>query len=40
MTLEGDLILHDGDWIVTGINGERWPIADDIFRKTYVEAEK
>lgn len=40
VTLEGDLILHDGDWIATGINGDHWPIADDIFRKTYVEAEK
>lgn len=24
-----------GDWIVTGPEGEHWPIADDIFRKTY-----
>ena len=39
-TIEGDLVLHDGDWIATGVNGEHWPIADDIFRKTYVEADK
>ncbi|MCC6117091.1 DUF1642 domain-containing protein [Lactiplantibacillus plantarum] len=26
-----------GDWIVTGINGERWTIADSVFKKTYAE---
>ncbi|MCZ2118618.1 DUF1642 domain-containing protein [Levilactobacillus brevis] len=37
LTYEGDMRVHDGDWIATGINGENWPIADDIFRKTYAE---
>lgn len=36
-TCEGDMRIHDGDWIATGINGEHWPIADDIFKKTYAE---
>ena len=36
-TLEGDLNINDGDWIATGVNGEHWPIADDIFKKTYAE---
>lgn len=36
-TLEGVLQLRVGDWIATGINGEHWPIADDIFKKTYAE---
>ena len=36
-TLEGDVVLGVGDWIATGINGEHWPIADNIFRKTYAE---
>ena len=36
-THEGDMRVHDGDWIATGINGEHWPIADDVFRKTYAE---
>ncbi len=27
--------LHKGDWIATGIDGEHWAIADDIFRRTY-----
>lgn len=36
-TLEGDMVLGVGDWIATGVNGEHWPIADDIFKKTYAE---
>ena len=36
-TLEGTLVIHIGDWIATGVDGEHWPIADGIFRKTYVE---
>lgn len=35
-TLEGWLDVKVGDWIATGINGEHWPIVDDIFRKTYA----
>lgn len=33
--LEGEFAIKPGDWIATGINGERWVIADDIFCKTY-----
>lgn len=36
-TLEGVLQLRVGDWIATGVNGEHWPIADDVFKKTYAE---
>ena len=36
-TLEGDLLVHVGDWISTGVKGENWPIADDVFKKTYAE---
>ncbi|WP_265489961.1 DUF1642 domain-containing protein [Lactiplantibacillus plantarum] len=36
-TLEGDLLVHVGDWIATGTNGEHWSIADDAFKKTYAE---
>ncbi|AWI40684.1 hypothetical protein LpLQ80_09155 [Lactiplantibacillus plantarum] len=36
-TLEGDLKVKPGDWIATGVNGEHWPIADDVFKKTYAE---
>ncbi|WP_436450620.1 hypothetical protein [Loigolactobacillus coryniformis] len=34
-TLEGSLKIHVGDWIATGVNGEHWPIADEIFKQTY-----
>ncbi|MFT8412317.1 MAG: hypothetical protein ABF743_10140 [Schleiferilactobacillus perolens] len=36
-TLEGTLVIHAGDWIATGVNGEHWPIADEVFRKTYEQ---
>jgi hypothetical protein len=36
-TLEGYLDIEVGDWVATGVNGEHWPIADDIFKKTYAE---
>lgn len=34
-TLEGTMRADVGDWIVTGINGERYPVKPDIFEKTY-----
>lgn len=37
-TLEGNLIIPENGWIATGIEGERWAIQDDIFKRTYVEA--
>lgn len=37
-TKEGDMKINKGDWIATGIDGEHWCIADDIFRRTYEEA--
>jgi len=24
-----------GDWIITGIDGEQWPVKKSIFEKTY-----
>lgn len=38
-TLEGEMTVHDGDWIATGVNGEHWAIADDVFKKTYKPVE-
>ena len=40
-TLEGDMRADYGDWIIRGVNGELYPIKDEIFRKTYevVDAE-
>ncbi|WP_205758306.1 hypothetical protein [Macrococcoides bohemicum] len=34
-TLEGVMTASKGDWIVTGIHGERYPVKPDIFDKTY-----
>jgi len=38
-TLEGPHIVQEGDWIITGIRGERYPCKDEIFRASYIEAE-
>lgn len=34
-TLEGTMKASAGDWIITGVNGERYPVKPDIFKKTY-----
>ena len=34
-TLEGTMTGNEGDWIITGVNGERYPCKPDIFEKTY-----
>jgi|GEM_PF-659610 len=34
-TLEGNLYANVGDWIITGVNGEKYPCKSDIFEKTY-----
>ena len=34
-TLEGTMTASPGDWIITGVNGERYPCKPDIFAKTY-----
>lgn len=37
-TLEGGHIVCPGDWIITGIKGERYPCKPDIFAATYDAA--
>ena len=34
-TLEGTMHANAGDWIITGVNGEKYPCKPDIFEKTY-----
>ncbi|MCE9775596.1 DUF2829 domain-containing protein [Shewanella algae] len=34
-TLEGNMKVADGDWIITGVNGEHYPCKPDIFEKIY-----
>ena len=38
-TLEGDMKASIGDWIITGLRGEKYPCKPDIFEKTYDLAE-
>lgn len=39
-TLEGMMNVSDGDWIITGIKGEKYPCKDEIFRMTYDPVEE
>lgn len=34
-TLEGNMTANVGDYIITGVNGEKYPCKPDIFEKTY-----
>jgi len=34
-TLEGDMGVTKGDWIIKGVNGEFYPCKPDIFKATY-----
>ncbi|MDD4482678.1 MAG: hypothetical protein PHP18_05620 [Bacilli bacterium] len=38
-TLEGNHIITDGDWIITGVKGERYPCKPDIFEITYEKVD-
>lgn len=36
-TMEGGHIVCPGDWIITGVKGEKYPCKPDIFEMTYVQ---
>lgn len=38
-TLEGNMVGNVGDWIITGVHGERYPCKDHIFQQTYERVE-
>jgi len=38
-TLEGGHIVCPGDWIITGIKGEKHPCKNDVFEATYEKVE-
>jgi len=38
VTLEGTMRCTDGDWIITGVKGERYPCKPDVFEATYEPA--
>ena len=35
-TREGRATAEPGDWVVEGARGERWPVTDDQFRRSYT----
>ena len=35
VTLEGNMEVTSGDWIITGVQGEYYPCKPDIFEMTY-----
>lgn len=37
-TLEGEMIVSDGDYVIRGVNGEFYPCKPDVFAKTYRES--
>lgn len=37
-TREGVMVVCPGDWIVTGVEGEHYPVKPAIFHKTYERA--
>lgn len=38
-TLEGNMEVIPGDWIITGVKGEHYPCKPDIFEATYEPVE-
>lgn len=39
-TLEGDMYVQPGDWIITGVQGEHYACKPDIFEATYERVEE
>jgi len=39
-TLEGTMHGNSGDWLITGVKGEKYFCKDDIFRMTYEEVKE
>lgn len=39
-TLEGYHIVSPGDWVITGVAGERYPCKPDIFAATYERVDE
>lgn len=39
-TLEGDMVASKGDYIITGVKGEKYPCKPDVFKKTYEPIEE
>ncbi|KEI12784.1 hypothetical protein [Clostridium novyi] len=39
-TLEGNMIVSVGDYIIKGVKGEFYPCKPDVFKKTYEKVEQ
>ena len=39
-TLEGVMTVESGDWVITGVKGERYPCKPDIFEMTYERVDQ
>lgn len=39
-TLEGNMVVSKGDWIIQGVAGEFYPCKPDIFGMTYEKVEE
>lgn len=39
-TLEGDMLVTVGDYIIQGVQGELYPCKPDIFEQTYEKVEE
>jgi len=39
-TLEGDMLVSHGDFVIKGVQGEFYPCKPDIFEKTYEKVEE
>lgn len=39
-TLEGKLYISEGDYVITGVKGERYPCKPDVFEMTYEPVEE
>lgn len=39
VTLEGEMKVSHGDYVIKGVNGEFYPCKPDIFDKTYEKVE-
>lgn len=37
-TLEGQMLISNGDWVIKGVAGEFYPCKPDIFAATYEPA--
>jgi len=34
-TLNGEVVVYPGEWVITGVGGEHYPCKADIFEQTY-----